>query len=228
MKKFLMIAAALLATLMLASCGERSISCGGVEGYFETLAQRVSLSEIPTNIGREAQLVFLTEDELFDMGTSDFRGTVTAIDNYEIDFDGEAYYCAVVTFRVDKSLRHDLTDGETITVYVSSPIGTENVFTDNGVACELKVGMEGVFRPVRYGTADFDGANSLLTMNGVTYDKRMIADFGFYDGVRFLYLADENGDLIYDETAFPSLQNPKSLDDIETYVVGNWDWCREE
>ena len=115
MKRILILWMAFLMLFLVTACADQK---------YQTLpiTKLTDPDEIPTTEVL-SQLSPMTEDELFALGTADFRGTVTAIENYCVDFGGEKHYCAVVTFRVDKALRANLTEGAEIRVYVSSPIG---------------------------------------------------------------------------------------------------------
>ena len=60
--------------------------------------------------------------------------------------------------------------------------------------------------------------NSVLEENGATLFLKDIADYGFYDGVRFAFLETDHG-LVFDRSTYQSIAQAQNLDEIEDYIL---------
>lgn len=158
-------------------------------------------------------LIWLPEEEMFThWDTAIFRGTVTDIQNIEVDMNGESFYWSLVSVEVSHVLRGDVEPGETVRIRVETPIGGEIWVEDQDLAAQLRVGMEGVFMPQVYDDESMFGAY------GAWLCLRDLSPYGLADGVRWLFLQTPEG-LAYDRATFASASGAKTLEDIEAYIV---------
>lgn len=162
----------------------------------------------------EKELIYLTEEEIFTRwNTAIFRGTVTEIQNIEIDMNGESFYRAVLTVDVSKVLRGDLLPGDTARILIDTPIDTNVWVEDNDIIEQVRVGTEGVFMPVIY-TED-----SILGANGAELDLRDIAPYGLPDGVRYAFLMTRNGLVFLRDDPYERIAGAQTLEEIEAYIA---------
>lgn len=158
-------------------------------------------------------LVWLTEEEIFSrFDIVIFEGTVTAVQNIVIDFNGDKDYRAIASIQVEKVFRGGCAKGSTIEVLLPCPIDADGVWTeDTGVISQLRAGTHGIFMPAVYGSESFyekNGARLLLTD---------IVSYGFMDGERFAFL--EGGDgVVFARWAYESIADASSLSEIEAYI----------
>jgi hypothetical protein len=164
-----------------------------------------------------AQLVFLSEDELF--GTTfdryeivAFEGTVKEIRNVVCDYNGAKDYRAIATIDVSEVLRGDIKAGETVTVLLPAPVGTELQVEDTDVSSQLAVGTTGIFMPIKY------DETSTREENGKTLALLDLADYGLIDGVRWAFIETASG-LVYDNNAYPSLSDARTLDEAKAVIL---------
>lgn len=162
-----------------------------------------------------ADLVMLTEEEIFNGYNTDiFKGTVTDIQNIEIDFDGEVVYRSIVTISVQDVYRGGLQTDEEVTILLPIPIDVNGYWvSDTDVVSQINVGMTGIFMPLV-----LNDESAMWQENDVWFDKRGIVDYGLLDGERYVFLENEKG-LVFAEWAFESISDAQTLDDIEEYIV---------
>lgn len=173
---------------------------------------RVSYTNFVPNIGAEACLVYLTEEEIFtEYNTAIFKGTVTKIDNIKLNFNGSSDYRALVEIQVEKDYRGNCVEGETIRVLLPGAVmaGSDNSIMDT--LKHLQVGMTGIFMPTAY-TAD-----SIYQTNGATLYLKDLAEYGFGDGIRFAFLETEEG-LVFARSAYVGAKDAATLEEIEAYI----------
>ena len=173
------------------------------------LSENVRVYDIdrpPKTAGEAAySLIELTEDEIFTRwNTAIFRGTVTDIQNIEVDMNGSKFYWSLVSVEVTKVFRGDIRPGDTVKIKVETPL------YGNG---DLWVEDQGIFMPAIY-TAD-----STFETNGAALCLRDVAPYGFPDGVRFAFLMTGDGLIYARDFTYKSIPNAKTLDDIEAYVA---------
>ncbi len=155
-------------------------------------------------------LVPLTEEELFTRwDTLIVRGTIETIRNIELDFHGERFPRAIATVRVEHVYRGS--PGETVTILLPCPIGTEVYVSATETAAAMREGMEGIFMATVY------DETSLFQANGGTLCLRDIAETGLPDGVRWAFLDTPEG-LLYAEDSFPGAAGAADLDQIGAYI----------
>lgn len=155
----------------------------------------------------------LTEDEIFNKyNTSVFKGAVEEIQNLKIKFGKNTEYQSIATIKIDEVYRGDEKSGEVVKILLPTPIGTDVWVEDTEVVSALRVGVEGIFMPIKY-----NGTEKRME-NGATLYWKDISDYGVLDGERFMFLQTNQG-LIYSKDAYKSLSGALTLEDIKKYVV---------
>lgn len=161
-----------------------------------------------------ACLDYLTEQELFTkFNTAIVKGTVEDVQNIKLNFNGDKEYRAIAKIKVENVQRGNCQPGEIISVLLPCPIGENMQSTTCDTISSVKIGITGIFMPVIY-----DDENSFWEQNGAKLDKKDLADYGFADGQRYMFLETENG-LVFDRNAYKSIENASTLEEIETYVA---------
>lgn len=186
----------------------------GITNTNGTNGVTISVTDKTEFSASDYQLIYLTEDELFThWNTAVFKGTVTKIQNIELDFSGVKEYRALVSILVEKVYRGNCKSGEEITVLLPCPISDEVWIEDTETVSALRVDTTGIFMPIIY---DDD---SFWEQNGATLMLRDVADYGFADGMRYAFLETENGGVRFARHAYPSIKSASTLDEIEAYVI---------
>ncbi|WP_426347923.1 hypothetical protein ACPWSR_09115 [Alloiococcus sp. CFN-8] len=179
----------------------------------------VASEDVPETIqGGEASgsLIFLTEEEIVnDYNSSILSGTVQDIKNILIDFgDGMTEYRAIATVSVDKAIKGEEKPGDKVDILLPTGIaldGSEKVtIEDTYVIAKLKVGMKGIFMPIRYTEDDYlEQYDSKLFL-------KELAEYGLMDGMRFAILESSNGEII--NSAFSGITSNSTLEEVEEYI----------
>lgn len=167
-------------------------------------------------ISSETSLVWLSEDEIFTRwNTAIFRGTVTEVQNIEVDFNGAKLYQAIAKVRVSRAIRGPFGEDDVVPVLLPSTVGDGSRVEDCDVIESIRVGIEGIFMPIVY-----DDENNFFEMNGVTLDKRDLAPCGLADGMRWTFFETPHH-LIYASSAYPTLaaRAAKTLDEVEEFIL---------
>ena len=167
-------------------------------------------------ISSETSLVWLDEDEIFTRwNTAIFRGTVTEVQNIEVDFNGAKRYQAIAKVRVSRAIRGPFGEDDVVPVLLPSTVGDGSRAEDCDVIESIRVGIEGIFMPIVY-----DDENNFFEMNGVTLDQRDLAPCGLADGMRWTFFETPHH-LIYASTAYPTLaaRAAKTLDEVEEFIL---------
>lgn len=171
----------------------------------------VDQSKVTSDISGE-NMMDMTEDELFSKWNPVVvRGTVTDIRHIEIDFNGETEYQSLITIHVSNVYRGDEQIGRDLIVRADA-IKETGQTTDASVISQVKQGMEGIFMPIPYDD------EFVWEQNEATLRLKDIADYGFPDGERYLFLDTPNG-LLFERDAYPSLQGLDSLDEVEDWMM---------
>ncbi|WP_074036145.1 hypothetical protein [Exiguobacterium profundum] len=171
----------------------------------------VDQSKVTSDISEE-NMMDMTEDELFSKWNPVVvRGTVTDIRHIEIDFNGETEYQSLITIHVSNVYRGDVQIGRDLIVRADA-IKETGQTTDASVISQVKQGMEGIFMPIPYDD------EFVWEQNEATLRLKDIADYGFPDGERYLFLDTPNG-LLFERDAYPSLQGVDSLDEVEDWMM---------
>ncbi|MBP3305190.1 MAG: hypothetical protein J6L24_04400 [Oscillospiraceae bacterium] len=164
----------------------------------------------------KGELEYLTEEEMFAHENKYvFRGTVSGLTNVTIDFNGEKEVRCIATIVINEVYQGqgDLAVGEQITMLIPCAIDLiGNAVEDTGVIAQLRSGMEGIFMPWVY------DENSYIEMNGAVLMKQDLAACGLADGMRWAFLATDQG-LVFLRSAYPGAKDATNLDDIEAYVI---------
>ena len=171
----------------------------------------VDQSKVTSDISEE-NMMDMTEDELFSKWNPVVvRGTVTDIRHIEIDFNGETEYQSLITIHISNVYRGDVQIGRDLIVRADALKETGQT-TDASVISHVKQGMEGIFMPIPYDD------EFVCEQNEATLRLKDIADYGFPDGERYLFLDTPNG-LLFERDAYPSLQGVDSLDEVEDWMM---------
>lgn len=171
----------------------------------------VDQSKVTSDISEE-NMMDMTEDELFSKWNPVVvRGTVTNIRHIEIDFNGETEYQSLITIHVSNVYRGDVQIGRDLIVRADA-IGETGQAEQMSVISHVKQGMEGIFMPIPYDD------EFVWEQNDATLRLKDIADYGFPDGERYLFLDTPNG-LLFERDAYPSLQGVDSLDEVEHWMM---------
>ncbi|MCM1057564.1 MAG: hypothetical protein NC517_08155 [Firmicutes bacterium] len=209
---FLCAAAFIFTGIRLYQNGSGRVSIPLSEASKNVTASYVESADIPA-VSAAADLAFLTETEIFNRyDTVIFRGTVTSVRNIELNFNGWKEYQALAEIRISRIFRGDLDPGDTLTVLLPCPVMEDYHVSDCAVAEAIRPGTEGIFMPVKYDDS------YICTRNDATLQYNDIADYGFFDGSRWAFLSTDTG-LLFDSSAFESLKDPETLDDIELYIT---------
>lgn len=171
----------------------------------------VDQSKVTSDISEE-NMMDMTEDELFSKWNPVVvRGTVTNIRHIEIDFNGETEYQSLITIHVSNVYRGDVQIGRDLIVRADAIGETGQAEHMSGIS-HVQEGMEGIFMPIPYDD------EFVWEQNDATLRLKDIADYGFPDGERYLFLDTPNG-LLFERDAFPSLQGVDSLDEVEDWMM---------
>lgn len=155
-----------------------------------------------------SDMMAYTEKELFSHPTDIFRGEITEVGYYLVDFEGVGYYYSVVTVRVDEVYRGDLAVGDLIFVKAGA-VSRQGIWVeDTGTVSAMKEGISGMFM-----VNDYIGE----VRNDAFFDGGGVITHHFRDGERYAFLETEAG-LVFSEWAYPSLKNAKTLQDVEAFV----------
>ena len=179
----------------------------------------VAAEDLPETIpggGASESLIYLTEEEIVNNHNSAiFSGTVEGIKNILMDFgDGITEYRAIATVSVEKGIKGEEKPGDKVEILLPTEIaldGSEKVtLEDTYIIAKVKVGMRGIFMPIRY-TEDhyFEQNHSKLLLKD-------IAEYGLMDGMRFVILESKEGEVI--NGAFAGINSNSSLEEVEEYI----------
>ena len=158
-------------------------------------------------------LTSLTEEELFtEFDTAILKGTIAQIRNIVVNFNGEREYRAIAEIKVEKVYRGTCKEGETVSVLLPCAITPIVRVTGSDIITDMKAGMTGIFMPIEY-----DDKSSRWMENGAELDKRELADYGFADGERYVFL-ETNAGLVFDRDVYKSISNATTLEEVEEYI----------
>ena len=178
----------------------------------------ITVKEInnPPNISTDADLEWLSEEELFSKNyqgftMAAFEGTIEKIQNIVIDFGETKDYYAIASINVTDVLSGEMTEGELIDVLLPNPINTNVHVSETTYSSQIRLGQKGIFMPVEYNErATYEIGNGKLFL-------RELAPYGFMDGERWLFLQTKDG-LIYNEAAYPSLASAQNLAEMKEII----------
>ncbi|WP_214741806.1 hypothetical protein [Exiguobacterium sp. s48] len=171
----------------------------------------VDQSKVKPGISEE-NLNDMTEDELFSKWNPVVvRGAVSDIRHIEIDFNGETEYQSLIKIHVSNVYRGDVQVGQDLIVRADA-IEETGQASHSSVISHVRQGMEGIFMPIPYDD------EFVWEQNDATLRLKDIADYGFPDGERYLFLDTPNG-LLFERGAYPSLQDLDSLDEVEHWMM---------
>lgn len=169
------------------------------------------VNNVPS-ISVSSALVNLTEQELFSKyDTSIFKGTILKVDNIEINLNGEKEYRAVAQIKVEKVYRGDCKVEDTVSILLPCPISNGIWVEDTGTVSAMKVGVTGIFMPMKYNETSYYEAN------GAKLALTDLADYGFADGERYAFLKTDNG-IVFSRWAYKSIDKVTTLEEIEDYI----------
>lgn len=163
----------------------------------------------------KGDLVYLTEEEMFARENQYvFRGWVSSLTTITIDFNGYKEARCIATVAIEKVYRGDIpADTQQITMLLPCAIDMAGMTReDTGIIIQLRSGMEGIFMPLVYGD------DSRMEYNGAVLMMRDLASCGLGDGMRWAFLAADQG-VVFARNAYPGASDAVDLDDIEAYVI---------
>ncbi|MGB4587625.1 MAG: hypothetical protein WBI17_00120 [Clostridiaceae bacterium] len=154
-----------------------------------------------------------SEDEVFNMFKTDkFMGTVKAVKNVKIDFNGSISYRAIATVIVEKSYEGAAKVGDEVELLLPGPVDAGQIIgADFNIQPAMKAGERGIFMPIRH------DESSKWEENGTVLDLREIAQYGIIDTQRFVFLETKEG-LVFVRETFPQIKDAKTLEEIEAYI----------
>ena len=171
----------------------------------------VDQSKVTPDISEE-NMMGMTEDELFSKWNPVVvRGTIMDIRHIEIDFNGETEYQSLITIHVSDVYRGDVQVGQDLIVCADA-IEETGQASHSSVISHVQQGMEGIFMPIPYDD------EFVWEQNDATLRLKDIADYGFPDGERYLFLDTPNG-LLFERDAYPSLHGLDSLDEVGRWMM---------
>ncbi|WP_214889488.1 hypothetical protein [Exiguobacterium sp. s142] len=119
----------------------------------------------------QPNLVSMTEEQLFTQWEPALiRNVVKQIAHLELDFGRQEEYRSLVTIDVMDVYRGDIEPGSAIQVLTAAGVGLEVFQSDADVVSELRLGMEGIFMPIRY------DASHIWAQNGATLQLTDVSD----------------------------------------------------
>lgn len=142
-----------------------------------------------------------------------FRGTVTNLQNITLDYNGYKVCKCISTVKITAVYKGDFKVGDEVKIELPYPVGVEVRVKAPNLTRNIEVGMEGIFTPLVW------DENTYSEYNGAVLIHRDIADCGFPDGFRFMFLCADDGHLIWWHDAYPGAVGSTTLDDIEEYVI---------
>ena len=181
---------------------------------------KVSYVDSPPNVSSMAQLLYLTEEELFapdwhGMEVVAFAGEVTKVENISISFGSEWHnksYRAIATIEISEVFRGDLKVGDKVTVLLPAPVNGSIWVEDSSVSSQMTVGTRGIFMPAKYND------ESIWEENGNTLYLQEIAEYGLLDGERWAFLDKPSG-VVFAQFAYEGIQDATTMDEIKNYVI---------
>lgn len=178
---------------------------------------KIKYIDNPPTIQNEYSLVWLSEDELFAPNFNSyeiiaFEGTVKEVRNIVCDYNGRKDYRAIATIEVSEVLRGSLEAGKNVTVLLPTPVGTDFKAEDSSVSSQIAAGTTGIFMPIKY------DETSIREENGETLALLDLAEYGFPDGERWMFIETANG-LVYNKDAYSSFTKVKNLKDVKEIIL---------
>lgn len=183
----------------------------------------ITVKEIndPPSISTAADLVWLSEEELFSKSQHGFtmvafEGTVDQIQNIVIDFGKTKDYYAIASINVTDVLSGEI-EGEMVDILLPNPINTNvGVSSETTYSSQIRQGQKGIFMPIEYNErAIYEMGNSKLFL-------QELAPYGLMDGERWIFLQTNDG-LIYNEEAYPSLAPAQNLAEMKEIIQAKLD-----
>lgn len=166
------------------------------------------------NISSVADLVYLTESELFDKWVTDsFYGEVKTIENIEITIGDSVDYRAIVTFEILDVIKTNEETNKEVTILLPNQIGTTIKHSESDFSSQLTVGTRAIILAKRY------NESSIYQVNGSTLYLQELATFGLPDGMRFCMLENKDGTFHYTSDVFTSLTNGSNYQEIKNYII---------
>ena len=159
----------------------------------------------------KADLVVLTDAEIFAENTYIFEGEVTSADNIKLAVGDSIDYRAILKVKVSKSYRGDAKAGEVVSV-LSYPVDNLLKIEDTGVASSIKKGSTVILMAVKY-----DDSHFYQSGNGTLYLKDL-AEYGLLDGERWAFVKNGN-DVVYADFQYHTIPKNPTFDDIRNFVT---------
>lgn len=156
-------------------------------------------------------LTYLSESEIINNNKiSIYRGIIKEINNIKINFKREKEYAAILNFYVTKTIKGDSKNGKMIKILLPAYNFGIVDFEDSEAVSKLKEGTECIVMPYKY-------VDDELRIENESLKLREIAEYGFLDNQRYIF-SSCNGEIFFCKSAFPSLKNVSSLEEIEVFI----------
>ena len=186
----------------------REIDGSGADHWWNQLFDKSDREE------STADVIWLSPEEILNLDTVIFRGTVTGLRYFEVTVDGSTLYYTVASVEVSDCLRGDLAAGDTYNVaYRGGPGVTTSISRDLE---NLEEGSEAVFMP--YVATSDTGWRS----GDDYFCYADLAELYMDEGRRFLFLDTGDGvsyaSEVYDIPAADG--ETVTLDDVTAYLRG--------
>lgn len=175
---------------------------------------KVKFVDAPPIVGAESKLEWLTEEELFAPEYNGaevvaFEGEVQTVRNIVIELERYDEYRAIAEIEVTEVLRGNLEQGSTVEVLLYGPVSEA---ANMGISSQISKGTKGVFFPVKL---DEKWVVEMSDNKKLFYSD--IANYGFADGSRWMFLELTNG-VLFDSQAYPSFEIGQDLHDVKELI----------
>lgn len=187
----------------------REIDGSGADHWWNQLFDKSDREE------STADVIWLSPEEILNLDTVIFRGTVTGLRYFEVTVDGSTVYYTVASVEVSDCLRGDLAAGDTYNVLYAGAPGRMTT-SISGDLENLEEGSEAVFMP-RIATPDTGWSSG-----DDYFCYADLAELYMDEGRRFLFLDTGDGvsyaSEVYDIPAADG--ETVTLDDVTAYLRG--------
>lgn len=184
--------------------------------YTEESGTITAEPDITESIQSQSCSMWLSAEEIFAQGNDIFMGIVTNMQVYHTTGKIDKYF-TVATVEVKDSIRGEMEVGEECRIYLPLAEVNDMVSTNSlvGDLMELEVGSTAIFMPI---TATVDtGLGKQEVGEWLCYAD--FADYYFTEGMRYLFLATEDG-VSYEEDVYEIPGEDITLVQVAEYIRG--------
>lgn len=142
-------------------------------------------------------------------------GEIQSIQNITIDMNGEEFYNAIVKIKPNHFIKGNVEQDDQIVVLVGCSVGDKEIWQENTfVNASMKVGDSIIAMISKMGDED------ILECNGSKLIYKELANYRFNDAMRYCFIENSEGEIIYAKHLYNDLIDPKSLTEVENYISG--------